>query len=193
MGVVTLLSLIRYFSVPANRPKRTAVFNINNGEEDGLHGAKAFMNHPWSNLTSTFLNLEGASSGGRPILFRSSDSPGLLKAWKAVPHPHANVISKDGFNAGLIASGTDYSVYTENDRMAGLDFAFYRGRSLYHTRYDDVRDTEGGKRALYAMMEASLAAGKALLSTDNDDATDTKPIVYFECEFLRFHQTMRIY
>ena len=37
MGVATLLQLVQYFS--KNRPLRTAIFNINNGEEDGLHGA----------------------------------------------------------------------------------------------------------------------------------------------------------
>lgn len=39
MGVVTLLQLIRYFA--EHRQRRTAVFNINNGEEDGLNGAHA--------------------------------------------------------------------------------------------------------------------------------------------------------
>lgn len=39
MGVATLLSLVDYFA--KNQPKRTVVFNINNGEEDGLYGAHA--------------------------------------------------------------------------------------------------------------------------------------------------------
>jgi len=79
MGVVTLLSMVKYFA--ENRPSRTVVFNINNGEEDGLNGAHAyaitlpllcnhscdfasFMEHPWVNITDTFLNLEGAAAGG---------------------------------------------------------------------------------------------------------------------------------
>ena len=37
MGVVTLLQMVEYLA--NNRKKRTAIFNINNGEEDGLHGA----------------------------------------------------------------------------------------------------------------------------------------------------------
>lgn len=37
MGVVTLMQMVEYLA--ERRPKRTAVFNINNGEEDGLHGA----------------------------------------------------------------------------------------------------------------------------------------------------------
>ena len=39
MGVATLIQLVTYFS--EHRPKRTVVFNINNGEEDGLYGAHA--------------------------------------------------------------------------------------------------------------------------------------------------------
>jgi hypothetical protein len=81
MSVVALMHMIDFLS--KNRPRRTAVFNINNGEEDGLHGAQTcaifmhclsspiftcclnrFLRHPWSNLTSMFLNFEGAGSGG---------------------------------------------------------------------------------------------------------------------------------
>jgi Zn-dependent M28 family amino/carboxypeptidase len=39
MGVVTLLQLVEYYA--AHKPKRTAVFNINDGEEDWLNGAHA--------------------------------------------------------------------------------------------------------------------------------------------------------
>jgi acetylornithine deacetylase/succinyl-diaminopimelate desuccinylase-like protein len=39
MGVASLISLLEYLAL--HRPRRTAVFNINNGEEDGLHGAHA--------------------------------------------------------------------------------------------------------------------------------------------------------
>jgi len=47
MGVVTLLSMVKYFA--ENRPSRTVVFNINNGEEDGLNGAHVYAAIlPWS-------------------------------------------------------------------------------------------------------------------------------------------------
>lgn len=64
MGVVTLLEMAEYFATPERRPRRTAIFFFNNGEEDQLNGAHAFFEHPWSNLTSVFINLEGAASGG---------------------------------------------------------------------------------------------------------------------------------
>ncbi|KAF8899041.1 hypothetical protein BD779DRAFT_1666782 [Infundibulicybe gibba] len=174
MGVATLIQLVQYLA--RNRPKRTAVFNINNGEEDGLNGARAFMKHPWSNLTQTFINLEGAASGGRPILFRSS-AAGPLRAFR-VPHPHANVLSGDAFARGLIRSSTDYSVYNAGG-LDGLDVAFYKGRSMYHTPYDAIPHTQGQERALWAMMEATHAAGLQLLNGDQA-SSETAPPVYFD-------------
>ena len=64
MGVATLLELAEYLATPERRPRRTAVIFFNNGEEDYLNGAHALYEHPWSNLTSAFINLEGAASGG---------------------------------------------------------------------------------------------------------------------------------
>lgn len=40
MGVATTLQLVEFFA--KNRTPRTAVFNINNGEEDWLNGAHAY-------------------------------------------------------------------------------------------------------------------------------------------------------
>ena len=40
MGVAVLIDLVKYFAI--SRQRRTAVFNINNGEEDGLHGAHVY-------------------------------------------------------------------------------------------------------------------------------------------------------
>lgn len=101
-----------------------------------------------------------------------------------VPHPHANVISADGFAQGLIRSETDYMVYAPY--MEGLDFAFYRGRSKYHTKYDSVPGAAGGDKALWAMMEAVRGAGSALVNDDSTHAVkrakNGQDAVYFERE-----------
>ena len=50
IGVVSLLQLVEH--LVKNRPRRTAIFNINNGEEDGLNGAQAFVHYFHSNTSS---------------------------------------------------------------------------------------------------------------------------------------------
>ncbi|CAK5277279.1 unnamed protein product [Mycena citricolor] len=167
MGVATLIQLVDYFT--KHRPRRTVVFNINNGEEDGLLGAMSFLKHPWSNLTDVFLNLEGAASGGRPLLFRASGGP-VLRAFHP-SHPHANILSSDGFARGAISSGTDFTVYTAVG-ISGLDLAFYRGRSKYHTKFDSIPYTVGLERALWAMMDSARSTAVALANDDRTHGPD---------------------
>ena len=76
-----------------------------------------FMIHPWARLTTTFLNLDGAGAGGRPMLFRTtglSPTEAFLKGQPKTGYSHANVISQDGFTRGLIKSGTDWQVYRDS-------------------------------------------------------------------------------
>ena len=137
----------------------------------------------------------------RPILFRAgSTNPARSFRSKHIPHPHANVISSDGFARGLIRSSTDYSVYSrprssvpgENNAplrsgMQGLDFAFYKGRSRYHTKYDTVPYTLGGQKSLWSMMEVAKGSGIELLNSydtevDQSEVRDRDAPVYFDCK-----------
>ncbi|KAG9085946.1 hypothetical protein FRC06_003350, partial [Ceratobasidium sp. 370] len=174
MGVVTLVQLVEYYAL--HKPKRTVVFNINNGEEDWLNGAHAFLDHPWSRLPTTFLNLEGAGNGGRPMLFRTS-SFDVTSAFRSVSRPHGSTLSSDAFKKRLVRSGTDFSVYEEAG-MRGLDLAFYRQRSRYHTKYDSVAWL-GNKASLWLMMENALEAGNALVSRTVEQTKPTDA-VYFD-------------
>ncbi|KAH9927741.1 uncharacterized protein B0H18DRAFT_1159691 [Fomitopsis serialis] len=188
MGVVTLVELVRYLAVPEHRPRRTAVFFWNNGEEDGLNGAYTYWKHPWSNLTATFLNLEGAAAGGRPILFRST-SQTVTRAYasKAISHLQADVITGDAFKRGVVRSATDYQIYAAGlkgvrDPMYGLDVAFYKNRAFYHTPRDSIPGMGygEGKKALWAMLETARGAGLALLNDDDTTDDDGSQGVYFD-------------
>ncbi|KAH9485854.1 Vacuolar membrane protease [Psilocybe cubensis] len=200
-GVVTLLQLVEYFA--KHRAKRTAIFNINNGEEDGLHGAHAFLEHPWSKETDTFLNLEGAAAGGRPILFRATSMTPVraFRNMKLIPHPHANVLSSDAFARGIIRSWTDFSIYSgpgPTAGMKGLDLAFYKGRSRYHSKYDSVQHTVGGIKSLWSMLEVARGVAVGLLNVPFDDKLkaeaaniDDDPVIFsvFKRVIVVFHLT----
>ncbi|KAH9018783.1 hypothetical protein EDB83DRAFT_2528347 [Lactarius deliciosus] len=203
MGVVALLQLVNLLC--KNRPRRTAVFNINNGEEDGLHGAHTFLRHPWSDLTSTFLNVEGGGSGGRPILLRTT-SYDVLKAFRSAPHIHADAISQDAWDQHIIRSDTDYSVYSAPrtwgvsslaqtnvtirgyvDRgggMQGADIAFYTGRSRYHTMDETIRGMGdgGAQKSLWSLLELLHSVSDSILNGRSDPISNSEhdKAVYFE-------------
>lgn len=165
VGVVSVLQLLSYFTEPENWPRRTIVLLLNNGEEDYLNGARAFMRHPISQLPRTFLNLEGAGAGGRATLFRSTDTE-VTSFYKATRHPFGTVVSGDGFKQGFIRSQTDYVVFNGQLGLRGLDVAFMEPRARYHTFEDSTRETS--LKSLWHMLPASIATTSGLASDTSD-------------------------
>ena len=161
VGVVSVLQLIRYFSAKGRQPKKGIVALLNNGEEDYLNGALAFGVHPMSKFPHTFLNLEGAGAGGRATLFRSTDTE-VARYYQNSKYPFGTVVSGDAFKRGIIRSETDYSVFTKEYGMRGLDVAFMEPRARYHTSQDDTRHTS--KASLYHMLSAALPTMQGLTS-----------------------------
>ncbi|KAI0351985.1 Zn-dependent exopeptidase [Trametes cingulata] len=187
IAVVTLLEMAEYLSAPERRPRRTAVFFFNNGEEDQLNGAHAYFEHPWSNLTSVFINLEGAASGGHPLAFRTTSyGPASALQSRLVKHPHGTVLTSEAWSMGMIRSATDYEVYArgvegEVPGLEGFDFAFYKNRAYYHTLRDSIPGMghENTRKAIWAMLETVRGAGLTLLNGDRAGTDATKP-VYFD-------------
>jgi hypothetical protein len=160
MGVITALQLIKYFTTSGNTPKKGVVVLLNNGEEDGLYGAKAFLSHPMASFVHSFLNLEGAGAGGRATLFRSTDTE-VTRAYAKAKHPFGTVISADGFESGVVRSQTDYIVFRAKG-YRGLDVAFWEPRARYHTDQDDAR--HASLDSLWHMLSASVETMKYLSS-----------------------------
>lgn len=78
------------------------------------------------------------------MLFECSH-PHLAQVYaRSVPHPHASVMGNDIFRLGLIKSVTDFHVYSDEERLAGLDLAFYEDRDVYHTPRDAEAETTRG-------------------------------------------------
>ncbi|KZM26698.1 uncharacterized protein EKO05_0008803 [Ascochyta rabiei] len=171
VGVVCVLQLLSYFTQERNWPKRTVLLLLNNGEEDFLNGAKAFMRHPISQVPHTFLNLEGAGAGGRATLFRSTDTE-VTKYYGASKHPFGTVISGDGFKKGLIRSETDYKVFYSELGLRGLDVAFMEPRARYHTVEDSTRETS--LNSVWHMLSASIATVSGLASDTSDKFTGSE-------------------
>lgn len=164
MGVITTLQLIKYYTTSGNTPKKGFVALFNNGEEDGLYGAKAFVSHPMASFVHTFLNLEGAGAGGRATLFRSTDTE-VTRAYGKSPHPFGTVVSADGFAAGFVRSETDYIVF-RGEGWRGLDVAFWKPRARYHTNQDDAK--HASRDSLWHMLSASVETTKYLTSRVDD-------------------------
>ncbi|KAM0257933.1 hypothetical protein ACHAQJ_004091 [Trichoderma viride] len=159
MSCVSMLQLLSYFTTEGHQPKHGIVLLFNNGEEDGLLGARAFGYSPLLKFCHTFVNLEGAGAGGRAMLFRTTDLQ-AAEAYSKSPHPFGSVVAANAFERGVIKSGTDFEVFAPAFGQRGLDIAFYAPRSRYHTEDDDSRHTS--VRSIWHMLSAALASTERL-------------------------------
>ncbi|KAK9460615.1 uncharacterized protein V1516DRAFT_665011 [Lipomyces oligophaga] len=175
-GVVTLLAMLDSYARSGDQPLRTIIFLFNNAEEVGLYGAEAFFFHPWSEMVSTFYNLEGTGAGGRSVLFRASDY-GVADHYSAADTPHANSLLQDGFEHGVIRSETDYRAY-EDHGLRGMDVAFYTPRSVYHTEGDSIQGTTRG--SVEHMLTTSAATVDSMANDPNLDNSSKSKAVFFD-------------
>ncbi|KAK9452193.1 uncharacterized protein V1518DRAFT_53889 [Limtongia smithiae] len=176
VGVVTLLAILDYYTSTQQTPLRTIIILFNNAEEFGLYGAEAFFFHPWSELPSTFYNLEGTGAGGRAVLFRASDY-GVADHYSSHYNPHANSLLQDGFEHGVIRSETDYRAY-ENHGLRGMDVAFYTPRSVYHTEGDSIQGTTRG--SVEHMLLTSIATVDSMANDPALDNSSKSKAVFFD-------------
>lgn len=174
MGVASMLGILEHVA-STKQPLRTIIFNFNNNEEFSLFGAISFLKHPWYKLCEYFINLEGAGAGGRSILFRATDY-GVAKYFSQARAPFGNSIFQQGFQSGLVKSETDYKIYSANG-LRGIDIAFYKPRSWYHTTRDSVRSVQKG--SLWHMLSNSLDYINAV-AAEPDVETETSPAVFFD-------------
>ncbi|KAH8894532.1 putative zinc metalloprotease [Thozetella sp. PMI_491] len=165
IAVVSILQMVSYFTQPGQQPKHGIVALINNGEEDGLWGSRAFGYSPLLPFTRTFVNLEGAGANSRALLFRATDKE-VVDAYRGVSTPFGTVVASDGFRLGLIQSDTDYTVFTKAYGQRGVDIAFYRPRARYHTNQDDI--SHSSIASMWHMMNSAIETVSAMSNAAED-------------------------
>jgi len=110
---------------------------ISDAEEVGLLGAFAFVGeHPWFEDVAVVLNVEARGSYGASYMFQTTGPNGRTVAALAhsTPRPIANTVMQEVY--GRLPNGTDLSAFM-GTAVEGMDFAYIRGLSHYHTPLDN--------------------------------------------------------
>lgn len=114
------------------------VFLFADAEESGLRGAMLFADaHPLMARVGLVVNLEARGVSGPSAMFETSaNNAALINLLAgAVARPVANSLLYEVYRR--MPNDTDYSVYKRKGAR-GLNFAFTRGASLYHSARDDL-------------------------------------------------------
>lgn len=106
-------------------------------------GARAFVNqHKWAREIGIVLNFEALGRTGPSMMFETGPANrGLIREFgRAAPHPVAFSFWNDLYR--LLAKGsTDYSAF-QDAGVAGLNFAYFFERTVYHTALDNVENLD---------------------------------------------------
>jgi len=160
-GVAAIVEAMRVLAGEAAH-QNTIIVNLNGGEEAGLFGAAAFLQHRWATDVRAYLYLE-ALPGGRAGLFGAgpgASSLGLAKAYARVaPAPLGNVVGQDLVQSGLLPHNGDFTPFHEAG-LRGLDVAMTGDGWAYHTALDRLARLQPG--GLQHIGDTAVAVVRAL-------------------------------
>jgi hypothetical protein len=162
-NVAALLEIARALKA-SPRLQDPVIFLIDDGEEDGLLGAAAFVSEdPWAKDVGAVVNLEARGTRGPSLMFETSEENGwLIKAYaRSVPRPAALSLTYDVYKH--LPNDTDFTVFKRSG-LSGLNFAFIAEVADYHTPLDNLAHLDPG--TLQHQGESAFAVTKALANMD---------------------------
>lgn len=159
-GCAALLELSRVFSLNRYQLKRSLIFILTTGEENGLLGSNYYVNNPKVPLYKTIanVNIDGIASYDRfksiigsgseystlenfleetanEMKLKTTKIPQQFNNWESFNRSDQIEFAKAGIPALLILEGTDY----ENIKSEkGINRMIEYGSNIYHTPYDDL-------------------------------------------------------
>lgn len=157
IGVAAMLETAAVLK--SRRLSKPVTFLFNEGEETGLLGARAFLEHsPAAAKVESLVNLESRGTTGPAIMFETSRPNGAaLAAYRHVERPAANSLTTDFYR--LIPNSTDVSVFEERPWTI-LNFAIIGNETRYHSPGDTLAALD--PRSLDHMGLQAVAAVQAL-------------------------------
>lgn len=177
-GVATLLETMRCLRVgPAL--KNELMFLFTDAEENGLLGAKAFVDeNPAAECVGLVLNFEARGIGGPAIMFETSRGNEWLidEFAKAAPRPVANSLSYEIYER--LPNDTDLTIF-KSARLQGFNFAYIRGLNYYHTQIDSVENLDQGSLQHHGSYALSLALHFGNLGFEIGEEKERGDAIYF--------------
>lgn len=168
--------------------KDDLIFLFTDGEEAGLLGAQAFADeHPWAKEVGPVLNFDARGNSGSAIMFETSNQNGALirEFAKAATYPVATSLSYEIYK--LLPNSTDFTEFRQAG-LDGLNFAYLNGLTHYHSRLDNIANTD--ERSLQHQGSYALALAHQF-GNDKEEIKREPNAVYFNIFRTTFYYSER--
>jgi Peptidase family M28 len=167
VGVASVLEIARALkALPA--PRHSIILLIDDGEEDGLLGARAFVDcDSWAKPVRADVNLDDRGTSGPSLMFET----GSANEWALrlyARHAARHLTGSIFYTVyKLLPNDTDFTVFKQAGYQ-GLNFAFVGNVALYHTPLDNSANVSvaslqdqgaNGLASIVALADANLSPG----------------------------------
>ena len=141
-GVATILESVRAFLNNKTKHKNDIIILFTDAEELGLNGAALFVTeHKLAKEVGLVLNLEarGSSGPGYMLMETNEGNAKMVDAFSNgnVRYPVSNSLMYSIYK--MLPNDTDLTVFREQGKIQGFNFAFIDGHYNYHTAQDDAQ------------------------------------------------------
>jgi len=183
-GVATILEGIRAYLHQNSTPKNDIIILFSDAEELGLNGAALFVTqHQWAKNVGLVLNFEARGTTGPSYMLMevNEGNAALVKGFTAAnpKYPVSNSLMYSIYK--MLPNDTDLTVFREQGKIQGFNFAFIDGHYNYHTQQDDyahVNPTTVAHQGAYLMPLLSYFSNANL-----QDLNTKEDFVYFNTPF----------
>ena len=183
-GVATILEGIRAFLYAKQPNKNDIIILFSDAEELGLNGAALFVNqHPWAKEVGLVLNFEARGSSGPSYMLMETNkgNQALIKEFAnaKAKYPVSNSLMYSIYK--MLPNDTDLTVFREQGKIQGFNFAFIDGHYNYHTQQDDIQHLN--KTTLKHQGTYLMPLLKYFSNIDLNKTESTEDNVYFNIPF----------
>ena len=139
-GVATILESVRAFLYAKTKHKNDIIILFSDAEELGLNGAALFVTQSkWTNDIGLALNFEARGTSGPSYMLMevNKGNAAMIKAFKDadVKYPVSNSLMYSIYK--MLPNDTDLTVFREQGKIQGFNFAFIDNHYNYHTVQDN--------------------------------------------------------
>lgn len=187
-GVASILESVRAFLHSKTTHKNDIIILFSDAEELGLNGAALFVTKSgWAKDVGVALNLEARGTAGPAYMFMevNQGNAKMIKAFsEAHPrYPVANSLMYSIYK--MLPNDTDLTVFREQGKIQGFNFAYIDDHFNYHTAQDDIAHLDHRSIAHQGSYMMPLMA--YLSNADLGSLTVAEDHIYFNTPFYFVH------
>jgi len=190
-GVATILEGLRAFLHNKTAHKNDIIIVFTDAEELGLNGAALFVTqHAWAKDIGIALNFEarGTAGPGYMLMEVNHGNSGMVDAFSEadVAYPATNSLMYSIYK--MLPNDTDLTVFREQGKIQGYNFAFIDDHFNYHTAQDDFAHLSPETIAhqgsyLMPLLQHFSNADLMQLDSGNDQVYFNAPFVFVHYPF----------